>query len=200
MRFPMKALAVTALAVLLFSGCTSTEGTDGSASGRSEQSTMDITMQQAADRADDMLDATFRAIRPEVRWTHGATTKGSCDLSRRRVVMTVVSAERLGSLLGLVQRAWERSGYTITSVDKDEKFPGIFAESSDGFGISLTVGAERQVFFEVATPCVEPSDVAEPTTAPNGPAYDYPVPRPNVRSAFWSADGPVASGSPDGEE
>ncbi|QIB43214.1 hypothetical protein [Streptomyces aureoverticillatus] len=148
---------------------------------------MNITMQQAADHADSMLDSTLDSIKPEVHWTHGATTTGGCDLSRRRVVMTIISEEKLGSFLGMVQRYWQKRGYRITAVDKDEKFPAIFAQSRDGFGISLTVGADRQVFFEVATPCGDSSDVAEPTTPPNGPDYDYPIPRPNVRSDFWSS-------------
>jgi hypothetical protein len=157
---------------------------------------MNITMQQAAVRADSMLDATLSAIKPEVHWTHGATTTGTCDVSRRRVVMTIISQERLGSLLGLVQRFWEKSGYRIKSVDRDEKFPAIYAQSTDGFGIDLTVGAERQVFFEVATPCAKPSDVADPTTRPNGPDYDYPIPRPNVHSDFWSSTTPIPAASP----
>ncbi|MET8693693.1 hypothetical protein ACFTT0_28590 [Streptomyces bauhiniae] len=146
----------------------------------------DTTMQQAAERADSMLDATLDAIKPAVQWTHGATSTGSCDVSRRRVVMTVISQQRVGNLLGLVQRSWEKAGYRIKSVNKDEKFPAIYAQSSDGYGIALTVGAERQVFFEATTPCVKPSGVTAPTASPNGPAYKYPVPRPNVHSDFWS--------------
>ncbi|MEV0735453.1 hypothetical protein AB0I51_05685 [Streptomyces sp. NPDC050549] len=191
-----KLLTLGVIATCLLSGCSAAKDAASSASGESKKPAMKITMQQAADRADSMLDATFDAIKPEVHWTHGATTTGSCDLSRRRVVMTTISQERLGSFLGLVQRSWEKSGYHIKSVDRDEKFPAIYAQSTDGFGIDLTVGAERQVFFEVATPCAKPSDVADPTSSPNGPAYSYPIPHPNVRSDFWSSTTPVASATP----
>lgn len=172
----MRVLTLACAAVLL-SGCDV---------GDRATDTTDTTMQQAAEQADSKLDAALGAIEPGVEWTHGVTTTGSCDVSRRRVVMTVISRERLGSLLGLVQRSWEKAGYRIKSVNKDEEFPAIYAQSSDGFGIALTVGAERQVFFEATTPCVKPSDVASPTTPPHGPAYKYPVPRPNVHSDFWS--------------
>jgi hypothetical protein len=192
------ALTLACVAAFSLSGCSASERSNDSPPGKSEKHAMNMTMQQAADRADAMLDATFGAIKPSVHWTHGATTTGSCDVSRRRVVMTVISKERMGSLLGLVQRSWEQNGYRIKSVNRDEVFPAIYAQSSDGFGIALTVGADRQVFFEVATPCVEPSEVAAPTTPPNGPAYKYPIPRPNVHSDFWSSSAASPSGSPAG--
>jgi hypothetical protein len=157
---------------------------------------MDITMQQAAERADEMLDATLDAIRPEVHWTHSGTSAGSCDVSRSRTVMTIISKERRGNFLGVVQRFWEKSGYQIKSVNKSEKFPAIFAQSPDGFGISLVVGGAGQVAFEVDSPCVKSSDVAEPTTPANGPDYDHPVPRPNVHSDFWSSTTPISPASP----
>ncbi|GAA2421002.1 hypothetical protein GCM10010421_02960 [Streptomyces glaucus] len=189
-------LTLACAATFALSGCSMVDRSTGSSSDNGEKRAMNMTMQQAAERADSMLDATLDAIEPSVRWTHGASTAGKCDVSRRRVVMTIISKERMGNLLGLVQRSWEKSGYRIKSVNKDEKFPAIYAQSSDGFGIALTVGAERQVFFEATTPCVKPSDVAAPTASPNGPAYEYPIPRPNVRSDFWSSTTPFSSASP----
>jgi len=49
---------------------------------------------------------------------------------------------------------------------------------------------------ELDAPCAKPSKVAEPTTSPNGPNYDDPVPRPNVRSDFWSSTAPIPSATP----
>lgn len=190
------ALLLACAAAFMLSGCSMADHLNDSSPYKSEKRIMDMTMQQAADRADVMLDATLDAIKPGVRWTHGGTSTGSCDLSRHRVVMTVISKERMGGFLGLVQRHWEKSGYRIKSVNKDEEFPAIYAQSPDGFGIALTIGADRQAFFEVATPCAKPSDVAAPTTPPNGPDYEYPIPRPNVRSAFWSSSAPLPSAFP----
>ncbi|MGC5413410.1 hypothetical protein ACPXCX_58555, partial [Streptomyces sp. DT225] len=64
-------------------------------------------------------------------------------------------------------------------------------QTRDGFGVSLVFGG-GQAFFEVDSPCVEESEVAESTASPNGPSYDgvYPLPRPNVRSDFWSVGAP----------
>ncbi|MDI3389854.1 hypothetical protein QIS99_27220 [Streptomyces sp. B-S-A8] len=152
-----------------------------------------LTMQEAAERADAMLDATMSAIRPEVQWAHGYNSAGSCDVTRHRVVMTIISKERLGSFLGIVQRSWEKSGYEIKAVNKDKEFPALYAQSKDGFGIDLTIGAKRQASFRVSTPCVKKSEVSDPTTSPNGPSYKNvdPIPRPNVRSEFWSSDKPA---------
>lgn len=113
-------------------------------------------------------------------------------MSRMRVVMTIVSDGRRGSFLGVVDRFWRKNGYRIKAVNKDADFPAIYAQTSDGFGVTLSVGAKGQAFFEVDSPCVEESEVAESTTPPNGPSYEgvYPLPRPNVRSDFWSAGAP----------
>ncbi|MFG2559151.1 hypothetical protein [Streptomyces sp. NPDC048496] len=149
----------------------------------------DMNMQGAAEHADRMLDAVLNAIEPEVQWAHGPTTTGSCDISRRRTVMTIVSAERRGSFLGVVDRFWRKSGYRIKAINNSTEVPAIYAQTNAGFGISLVFGGKGQAFFEVDSPCVKESDVAESTTRPNGPAYEdvYPLPRPNVHSDFWSA-------------
>ncbi|MFF1647361.1 hypothetical protein [Streptomyces sp. NPDC058240] len=146
-------------------------------------------MQDAANRADQILDAVLGEIEPEVQWAHRPTSTGSCDVSRMRVVMTVVSEGRRGNFLGVVDRFWRRSGYRIKAVNKNVNVPAIYAQTKDGFGVSLSIGGAGQAFFEVDSPCVEESEVAESTTLPNGPGYDgfYPLPRPNVHSDFWSA-------------
>ncbi|MBA9045742.1 MULTISPECIES: hypothetical protein [Streptomyces] len=188
-------LPVAVVAAALLTGCATAHESAKQLSNERREPTMNITMQQAAERADGMLDATLDAIRPEVHWTHSGTSTGTCDVSRSRTVMTIVSKERRGNFLGIVQRFWEKSGYRIKSVNKSAEFPAVFARSADGFGISLVVGGAGQIAFEVDSPCVEPSKVAAPTTPSNGPDYDYPIPRPNVHSAFWSSTAPI---TPDG--
>ncbi|MFG2173980.1 hypothetical protein ACGFMO_21865 [Streptomyces niveus] len=159
--------------------------------------TATMDMQDAAEHADSMLDATFEAIKPDVEWAHGQTSSGNCDLTRRRTVMTIISDQRRGNFLGMIERYWKKSGYEITAVNSNKHSPAIFAQSPEGFAIVLNVGYEGQVFFRVSTPCVDESDVADPTAEPNGPAYEgVALPRPNVRSDFWSAEAPVASPSP----
>lgn len=156
-----------------------------------------MNMQEAAEYSDTVLDKTLRAVKPAVQWAHDETTTGICDLSRRRTVMTVISDERRGNFLGLVERFWKKSGYEITSVNPNEESPAVFARTPEGFGISLIIGFKGQAFFEVATPCVDKSEVAAPTAKPDGPAYEgVEIPRPNVRSDFWSAAAPVSSPAP----
>ncbi|MBT2524068.1 hypothetical protein J7E91_01140 [Streptomyces sp. ISL-99] len=156
-----------------------------------------MNMQEAAERLDSMLDGTISAIKPKVQWAHDDTTTGSCSLTRRRTVMTVISEQRRGSFLGVVERFWKKSGYQITSVDKDKDFPAVFAQTADGFGISLTIADKGQAYFEGDSPCVKKAKVANPTAKPNGPDYaGVPIPRPNVRSDFWSANTPVPPRSP----
>ncbi len=156
----------------------------------------DMNMQDAANSADAMLDATLKAVVPEVQWAHDTTTSGSCTVTRRRAVTTIVSEQRRGSFLGLIERFWKKSGYEITGVNPHKEAPAIFARTSDGFMLSVEVAYKGQAFFDVTTPCVEKSDVAEPTTEPNGPAYPYgEIPVPNVRSDFWSGTTPAPAPS-----
>ncbi|MFI8816462.1 MULTISPECIES: hypothetical protein [unclassified Streptomyces] len=175
--------------------CVSVVGCAGGSAGNPENGN-GMNMQEAAEHADGMLDSVLAQFQPQVRWTHDSTSTGSCDVTRRRAVMTIVSAERRGSFLGVVDRFWRKSGYTIKAVNNDADVPAIFAQTSEGFGVSLIVGGEGQVFFEVDTPCVTPSEVGDSTSRATAPAYEgmEHIPRPNIRSDFWSA-GTLAAGA-----
>lgn len=74
---------------LLLAGC--------GESGDPAEQEVKMDMQEAAVRADEILDGTFAAIKPEVHWTHERSTEGSCDVQRRRAVMTIISEERRGA-------------------------------------------------------------------------------------------------------
>ncbi|PCG81877.1 hypothetical protein CIB93_33085 [Streptomyces sp. WZ.A104] len=151
-----------------------------------------MDMQAAAERSDEILDSVLREIQPELRWTHGPTTVGICDVSRRRVVMTHISVARRGNLLGVVDRFWRKSGYRMTVVNNDAEFPAIYARTHDGFGMRLRIGGKGQAFFQVDTPCVRESEVADSTSQATAPLYEGMefIPRPNIHSDFWSAETP----------
>ncbi|GHA74568.1 hypothetical protein GCM10010305_16730 [Streptomyces termitum] len=161
-----------------------------------EGATADMNMQEAADRADAILDGTLKAVVPEVQWAHHTWTSGSCTVTRRRKVMTIISEERRGNFLGVIERHWKRSGYEIFGVNASREMPAIFAKTSDGFQVSLSVKYKGQAVFTIDTPCVEESDVADPASKPNGPAYPYgEIPTPHVHSDFWSATAPAPASS-----
>lgn len=182
--------AMTVAAALL-AGCGLLGGTKN---GKGALAGMD--MQGAAERADAMLYATVGAIKPEIEWVHDTTTTGSCDVTRYWTVMTIVSPQRRGNFLGVVEKFWKASGYRIDTVNPSKDMPAIYANSPDGFGISVLFGHEGQAFFEVTSPCVKESKVAAPTKVSNGPTYEgeEAVPTPNVRSDFWSAEAPATPG------
>lgn len=106
--------------------------------------------------------------------------------------MTVISAERRGSFLGLVDRHLRRSGYQLDALNSDTDFPAIYARTEDGYKVSLRFGGEGQAFLRVDSPCVAESEVAESTTRATAPTYEgmEHIPRPNIRSPFWSAGAP----------
>lgn len=155
-----------------------------------------MNMQEAADKADTLIRATFSSVKPSLEWTHDEFDSGMCketpelgDVTRRAVVMTEVSEERRGALLGHIERAWKKAGYVITKVNPDKRFPAIYADANDGvLKMSLTVGYKGQFFLDVQTACVKKSTVVPPKAAANGTDYyGTKIPEPNVRSDFWSS-------------
>lgn len=74
----------------------------------------------------------------------------------------------------------------------------MYAETEDGFVVSLIVADKGQVHFDVNSPCVGYSEVADPTrqaTAPLDPEAEV-IPRPNIHSEFWSAETPEVGVTP----
>ncbi|WGP11098.1 hypothetical protein [Streptomyces sp. SH5] len=178
MKLRLRILALALTAGIGLMGC-----------AKQEESRLD--MQDAAMRSDAILDAVIREIRPEVRWVHGFTSTGMCEVTRRRVVMTRISEERRGSFLGVVDRFWRKSGYQMTAVNNSAEFPAIYARTIDGYRMSLSIGGEGQAFFQVDTPCVQKSEVLDsttPATAFLDPDAEL-IPRPDIHSDFWSAGG-----------
>ncbi|MFK0135176.1 hypothetical protein ACIQRZ_32970 [Streptomyces rubiginosohelvolus] len=185
---PVAVVLVLALGVPL-AGCGSESGArgDGVSAGKEKG----VDMQEAAEQSDAMLDAVLKGIDPDVQWAHGPTTTRACGVTRRRTVMTIVSPERRQTFLDRAETFWRKNDYRIKAVNKDEKFPAVYAVTRSGFGVSVSFRGKGQAFLEADSPCVKESKVAAPTTEPNGPAYEdvYPLPRPNVRSDFWSGSG-----------
>ncbi|MCX5429768.1 hypothetical protein OHU11_19030 [Streptomyces sp. NBC_00257] len=164
---------------LLLAGC--------GESGDPAEQEVKMNMQEAAVRADEILDGTFAAIKPEVHWTHERSTEGNCDVQRRRAVMTIISEERRGSFLGLIERYWEGKGYKQLSVNNSD-MPAMYYRTPDQFNVRVLIGGAGQAFFEVATPCVNVSEVSPPKAETVGPDYSGKMtPIPDVKSDFWSA-------------
>ncbi|MFI1786777.1 hypothetical protein [Streptomyces rubiginosohelvolus] len=185
---PVAVVLVLALGVPL-AGCGSESGARGDGVSAGKEKSVD--MQEAAEQSDAMLDAVLAGIDPDVQWAHGPTTTRACGVTRRRTVMTIVSPERRQTFLDRAENFWRKNDYRIKAVNKDEKFPAVYAVTRSGFGVSVSFRGKGQAFLEADSPCVKESEVADPTTEPNGPAYKdvYPLPRPNVRSDFWSGEG-----------
>ncbi|MFB6618640.1 hypothetical protein ACIGFK_29610 [Streptomyces sp. NPDC085524] len=153
-----------------------------------------MTMQQAAERADAILDATFAAVRPPVCWTHRDSQAGTHGTDRRRAVTTIIAEERLGGFLGLVERHWTGRGYALRTTSRDGR--AAYFATPDGFQLSVVVGWKGQPHFRVTTPPAEPSAVAPPTTPPQGPDRRHEeVPEPDQFDPFWSVAEPPQAGT-----
>lgn len=184
-----RTLAAAAL-VLLLAGC----GPSNVGSTPKEQNAK-MDMQEAADRADAILDGTFAAIKPAVQWTPTYTVPAECYVDRDRTVMTIISEQRRAAFLGVVERYWKSEGYQLVDVSAN----GLAAnfKTKDGFQLQVLVGAHGQAHFSVTTPCVDESEVSAPSSPPAGPDYSQQeVPPPNVHSSFWSSKDPLPSSTP----
>lgn len=184
-----KRIAVAATLVFL-TGC----GVTGNASSNKESQSK-MNMQEAADWADNILDETLAAVKPPVQWAHTYSMPGDCYVDRERSIMTIISEERRGSFLGVLERHWKGKGYNFVAASEN----GLAAnfKTQDGFQLQVLIGANGQAHLSVTTPCVEKSEVASPTSKPNGPDYSkQELPAPNIHSEFWSATSPITSASP----
>ncbi|QGV82534.1 hypothetical protein EIZ62_07895 [Streptomyces ficellus] len=163
-----------------------------------------MNMQQAGDRAEKILDDTFAAIQPPVETQRGPSgdpictdfkndATGTGQVIRRRHVMTVISAERRGSFMGVVERHWKKAGYEITTVRPSKESPAIFARTPEDFEVTVKIGDEGQAFFSVSSPCVTESEVTEPPRKPLDPNSPEAKGLPYIKSPFWSAETPVPS-------
>ncbi|MFC8825105.1 hypothetical protein ACFT9I_07060 [Streptomyces sp. NPDC057137] len=191
----MRTLRSAGILLLLWlaAGCTSPLG-----GASEEKKALGMDMQEAAVQADSIMLKTLNGVRPELRWNHGPSIDSRCgdapdtgSVKRRIAVMTIVSKERRGSLLGVVERNWKGRGYQVTSVRASEELPAMYASTPDGFRMRIAVAGEGQFFFSITTPCFTESDVADPKTRPNTPHREggYPQ-RPDIHDDFWSAPTP----------
>ncbi|MBT2370080.1 hypothetical protein J7E88_33635 [Streptomyces sp. ISL-10] len=145
-----------------------------------------MNMQQAGDLAEKIREDTRAAIKPGVEARRGPSNDPICtdfkndatgtdQAIRGRYVMTVISAERRGSFMGVVKRYWKKEGYEITTVRPNNEKPAIFARTPEGFQVTVKIGREGQAFFTVSSPCVTESGVTEPPREPIDP--NSPGPR-----------------------
>jgi hypothetical protein len=195
-----------ALAVLTLSGCGLIGGDDKTGP---KGKTQNVNMQQAGDLAEKILDSTFAAIEPKVETQRGPSgdpictdfkndSTGTGQVIRRRHVMTVISAERRGSFMGVIERHWKKEGFEITTVRPSVERPAIFARSPEGFEVTVKIGDKGQAFFSVSSPCVTESEVTEPPREKLDPNSPEAKGLPYIKSPFWSAETPVPSPSTNG--
>ncbi|MGW3400586.1 hypothetical protein, partial [Streptomyces zhihengii] len=187
--------------MITVSGCGLTGG--GGEDGTKRRAN-DFTVQQASDQAEEILEATLAAIKPSVQTKRQPLitpictdfkndSTGTGQVTTARNVMTVISAERRGSFMDVVERHWKNEGYEITAVRPHKEKPAIFARTPDGFQISVKIGREGQAFFRVSSPCVTESEVTEPPMPTLTPGSPEAKGLPYIESPFWSANTPVPS-------
>ncbi|MFJ8675438.1 hypothetical protein [Streptomyces sp. NPDC093589] len=175
----------------LMSGC--------SAPWSSPEPTMQVG--QAVKRVDAVLDETFRAVQPRLKWREGPaamseqrnsvsnTANGVVTVGRTRYVRTEVSKDKLARLAKAVEKHWKGEGYEIG--DMNPKGPSFSGTASDGCRITFSVGGSGIVYFDAGISAVSPGHGGEIkgeegdefAQDPQGGGPDH---RPDVRDPYWS--------------
>ncbi|MFG3474318.1 hypothetical protein ACGF3K_03480 [Streptomyces sp. NPDC047980] len=196
-------ILAVALVLAVVSGCGLIGDGDAQPKGKAPTN---MNMQEAGDRAEQILDGIFGAVKPSVETERGPSSDSICtdfkndstgtgSITRRRYVMTIISDERRGNFLGIVERKWKKDGYEITSVRKHKENPAIFATTPEGFRVVLEFGYKGQASIDVTSPCVTESEVTEAPREPLDPSSPAADGFPYIRSDFWSAKTPAPSAS-----
>lgn len=170
--------------------------------GKKEQEESTMDMQQAGQRAEQILDGTMEAIRPPVKWVRGTPAETACSTGlnrptgtttvfRSRNILTVVSKERRGELLEQVRRYWKQQGVRDFDIDSDKDMPGIRATTADEFTVALQVGSIGNIFVRSGAGCVEGSEMTLPAGMPGRPGGPKTEElKPREHSDFWSSGDP----------
>ncbi|NEC69069.1 hypothetical protein G3I41_31470 [Streptomyces sp. SID9727] len=169
--------------------------------GGKEREEPKMDMQQAGERAEEILDGTMGAIQPSVEWARGLTGETACDagfseptgttsITRSRNVLTVVSRQRRGELFEMIQRYWERQGFQDFDVDSAEDMPRTRAKSPDGLVVILSAGDIGNVSVTAGFACAKDSPMTYPKGTPSRPGGPTKSERiPHEHSSYWSATG-----------
>ncbi|MFE9425186.1 hypothetical protein ACFYNO_19675 [Kitasatospora sp. NPDC006697] len=178
------------LAATLATACHSS----GAPGNPTAKATAVLSPYEAKAKLQGMLDDTFEAIVPDMKFREGwpSVTEndqppGTANVALDRYVMTRVSAAKYGALLGVVERHWKARGYVIESVNADPTMPAIFAQSADGSSLSLRVGYPGNITIGAdVNPINSTGNPFGPQppqpTLPNG----NPDILPTIDDPFWS--------------
>lgn len=183
------AIAIAMTTALLVSAC-----------GFAGKESPSMNFSDARDKINEILDDTTGAIKPPLKWwdvstdiTEEMTTlnnpSGKVTVSRERIIRTKFSQEKIGALLGVVERHWKKRGYSIDSVNSS-RLPSISAVTPDGYGVDIRVGVGRAVTFSAVIDGVKDPGEHPFTdeTYPPIPRHSdgYPNTVPDTDDSFWS--------------
>ncbi|WP_330238979.1 hypothetical protein [Streptomyces sp. NBC_00525] len=162
-----------------------------------------MDMQQAGERAEEILDNTMAAIQPPVKWVRGATMESPCStglneptgtttIMRSRNILTVVPEQRRDEFLKMVQWQWEKQGAGDFEVDPGsaKRMPQMRATSADGLAMILNIGHVGNIFIQAGFGCAQDSAMTYPAGTPGQPGGpEEPERIPHEHSPYWSATG-----------
>ncbi|MGW6916828.1 hypothetical protein ACWGB8_23825 [Kitasatospora sp. NPDC054939] len=190
----LRPVALLLAASLALGACGQLGGKDDKGRGTVEATT-------ARDEIDALLNDTFTAITPALTWHDepfelavkqewNGKDSIAATAKKRRLVLTRLSTEKVGSLFGVVERHWKQRGYTTEAVNP--KDPSMSVRTSKGYLLELVVSTENTATVTASVKDVKfdgevhPFGKGEPLPTGTGgadlPNYGLPL----VDDPFWS--------------
>ncbi|MFB7632122.1 hypothetical protein ACFC0M_14385 [Streptomyces sp. NPDC056149] len=160
-----------------------------------------ISADQAIERVDSVLDDTFKAVHPQLKWRDGPahlseikssftnTASGEVSVGRHRFVRTKISKAKLNKLIAAFDKQWRKAGFEIKSTNPRE--PSLSGKASDGCVVNFSVSGFGNV--EISAGVAARSDGPRggiegeggdtfPKAPDGGPDYT-----PDAQDPYWSA-------------
>ncbi|MEU9122511.1 hypothetical protein AB0C96_22060 [Streptomyces sp. NPDC048506] len=191
----LRKFALVVAAVVLASGASS-----GCSILSADDPEPKMHVNEAVKRVDAVLDDTFDAIRPKLKWRDGPakisegrnsftnTANGEVTVGRTRYVRTKVSKAKLTELVKAVAGHWRGAGFKVGEMRPAG--PSFSATAPDGCTIDFSVGGYDNISLSAGVGAISPGygDEIEGEEgdkfpkAPNG-GPDYAA---DVRDPYWS--------------
>ncbi|MFI0785620.1 hypothetical protein ACH4Q6_08505 [Streptomyces lydicus] len=159
-----------------------------------------VNVNQAVKQVDAILDKTFDAIHPRLKWREGPahmserrnsftnTADGEVSVDRDRYVRTKFSKAKLKELLTVVYKHWAKEGFKLR--DSNPRESSMSATASDGSIVSLEVSGFGGVRIGAGVGALSDGPSGDingeegdnfPKAPDGGPDYT-----PDVRDPYWS--------------
>lgn len=119
------------------------------------------TIEEAAQRTDQLMTAGRDALSPDLKFGEGTNDNRSrCEdgsgafYATRSLLLVGADPGKFGQYHSRIRDWWQNNGFKVTSEDPDPSSGMLIATNDDGFKMKLATNDNREAFLGVSSPCV----------------------------------------------